>query len=344
MTLEVRQLDSIEEANENQWNNVVEQSDLSCVYHRHEWLRAVEAGTDLESRHLVVSKKDNPIAILPNFVTDLGPVRQLTSIEPGYGGPVAMTDEQAAMERLLDAVSELCSGTVLFNAFRTYDQRYLRYHELFRERGYDVSILSSRFTLDLTQGWDAIFDGMDSERRRGIRRGHDTEFEVVDEEITRELLASFYEDYRRVMERVGFPVQPRQFILELRRFADRIRVFSLVVDGERRGMYLYVLDDEQATLQHLFTAVTEDHFEYHAPELLHEHAINWGIERGYDAYELRGSRPDFRDGVFTFKENFGARAVPLLTWERGRPSPALSVLNAGRSAYRHYDFEWLLGD
>lgn len=341
MTLEVRRLDSIDDVNANQWNNVVEQSRLSCVYHRYEWLRAIEVGTNLEPRHLVAEKKGNPIAILPNFLTDLGPVRQLTSIKPGFGGPVAMTDEQAAIERLLDAVGDLCSGTTLFNAFRTYDQRYVRYHELLRERGYDVAILSSRFVLDLTQGWEAIFDDMDSERRRGIRRGHDREFEVIDEPITRDLLAEFYEDYRTVMERVGFPVQPRPFVLELGQFDDRIRVFSLFVDGERRGMYLYLLDDEQSTLQHLFTAVTEDHFEYHAPELLHEYAINWGIDHGYDAYELRGTHPDFRDGVFRFKENFGARAVPLLTWERGRPSPALSVLNAARGVHQRYDLDRL---
>lgn len=336
MSLEVRSLESVEEANENQWNNVVEQSDLSCVYHRHEWIRAIEAGTEREPRHLVVSKKGNPIAVFPNFVTDLGGVRQLTSVAPGYGGPIAMTEEESAMELLLDEVSGICTWPVLFNALRTYDQRYVRYHDMLKERGYGVAVLSCRFTLDLAQGWDGIFDGMHSERRRGIRRGHDHEFEVVDVDVTAESLSEFYEDYETVMNRVGFPVEPRSFVLELRRMADRVKIFALDVDGEERGKYLYLLDDEQSTLQHLYTAVTEDHFEYHAPELLHEHAIRWGIDEGYEAYELRGSQPDFRNGVFRFKEYFGARSVPLLTWERGRPSPALTALKVGRSWYRRY--------
>lgn len=175
---------------------------------------------------------------------------------------------------------------------------------------------------------------MDGKRRRGIRRGHDNDVEVVDEDLTESLLADFHEDYATVMERTDMPVRPRSFVLELREFDDRVKVFSLRVDGERQGMYLYLLDDEQSALQHPFTAVTRDHFEYHAPELLHEHAIKWGIDEGYETYDFRGALPDFRDGVFSFKEYFGAQAVPVVSWERGRPYPALPALNVGRSLYR----------
>ncbi|WP_247731115.1 GNAT family N-acetyltransferase [Halovivax limisalsi] len=336
MSLEVRRLDSIESVNENQWNNVVEQSEHGCAYHRYGWLRAVERGTGRDPRHLLVSKKDNPVAVLPNFVTELGPVSQLTSIKPGYGGPIAMTDEAAALELLLDELADLCSGRILFNAFRTYDQSYVGYQDVLSERGYEVTVLSCRFTLDLTRGWDALFADMDGERRRDIRRGNDQSVEVVSEPITEESLAEFYDDYVRVMDRVGMPTLPRPFVLELASLEGRIELFSLRVDGAHAGSYLYLLDEEQSTLQHLFTAVTEDHFEFHAPALLHEHAIKWGIDEGYETYELRGSAPDFRTGVYRFKSQFGANAIPLLVWERGRPAPALSALRAGRSIYRRY--------
>jgi len=331
MTLDVKRLGSIRSANKNQWNNVVEQSKLGCVYHRYEWVRAIEAGTSREPRHLLVSKKDNPIAIFPNFVTDLGPVHRLASVRPGYGGPIAMTDEAEAMELLLESVPDLCSGTTVVSELRTYDQRFVRYQELLRDNGYRLILKECRFPLDLTRGWEALFDGMHSERRRGIRRGHDNEFDVVDETVTEQILSDFYDDYARVMDRVGTEALPRSFVLELGRLDDRVKIFSLRVDGERRGMYLYLLDEEQSTLQHLLVAVTEAHFEYNAAELLHEHAIKWGIERGYETYELGGVIPEVRDGVFRFKENFGAEAMPLLTWERGSPTPALPLLTIGRS-------------
>ena len=336
MALEVKRLDGIEQANQNQWNNVVEQSDLGCVYHRYEWLRAIETGIGHNPKHLVVSKKDNPIAIFPNFVTDLGPLKRLSSIRPGYGGPIAMTEEEDALDLLLDTVSECCNGSVVLNELRTYDQSFVRYQTAFREAGYRPEILSCRFTLDLTNGWEAIFDGMHSERRRGIRRGHDQAFEVVDEEVTEGTLSAFYDDYATVMDRVEQPTLPWSFVRQLNGFSDRVKLFTLRVDGEQRGSYLYLLDEEQSTVQHTFTGVMEEHFEYHAAELLHEHAINWGIDQGYETYELRGSPADFRNGVFRFKEYFGAQPTPVLSWERGRPAPLLSMLNTGRTIAQRF--------
>ncbi|WP_242695509.1 peptidoglycan bridge formation glycyltransferase FemA/FemB family protein [Halomontanus rarus] len=330
MTLEVKKLGSIKEANENQWNHIVEQSNLSCIYHRYEWLRAVEVGTSHEPRHLLVSKNDNPIGICPNFVTDLGPIHRLTSLRPGYGGPITMTDETATLDLLLESVPDICTGTVILNELRTYDECFVRYHDVFKDHGYKISLKECRFPLDLTQGWESLFDGMDSERRRGIRRGHDNEFDVVDEAVTERTLSAFYEGYATVMSRIGTEKLPWSFVRELIQFDDRVKLFSLYVDGNRRGMYMYLLDDEQSTLQHLFSAVTEEHFEYYAAELLHEHTIKWGIDNGYETYELRGAVPDFRDGVFRFKEGFGAEATPLLTWERGCPTLALPVLEVGR--------------
>ncbi len=336
MSLDVTRLDSLEATNKNQWNNVVEQSALGCVFHRYEWLRAVEVGLEADARHLVVSKKGNPVGILPFFVTDLGPASRLSSIRPGYGGPVVMSEEADVMELLLEAVPECCDRSTLLTEFRTYDPGFIRYRELFEQHGYTLTIKECRFALDLSRGWEALFSDMDSERRRGIRRGHDLEFEIVDEELSTELLRSFYRDYATVMDRVTDDILPRSFMLELPRLEDRLKLFSLRVDGERQGMYLYILDEEQSALQHLFTAVTEDHFEYHAAELLHEHAIKWGIEQGYETYELRGSVPDFRDGVFRFKENFGAEAFPLLVVERGNPQPVGPMLTVGRSLSRQF--------
>ncbi len=338
MSLELEQLDTVAEANRNQWNNVVENAALGCVFHRYEWLRAVEAGTDHDAKHLLVTKKGNPIACFPNFVTRVGQLERLSSIRPGYGGPITMTDENESLELLLDGVGECCRGTILYNELRTYDQNYVRYHDLLDERGYQPTILSCRFTLDLSDGWEPVFEGMDSERRRGIRRGHEeNDIEVIEEPITETACLQFYEDYETVAERVGQPTHPRSFFRELPRVADRLVLFTLRVDGEDRGQYMYICDDEQSTLQHLFTAVTEDHFEYRAPELLHEHAIRWGIDEGYETYELRGSPPDFRNGVFRFKEYFGAETIPLIVYERGRPAPALTALNVGRSLSRRLE-------
>lgn len=338
MSLEVRKFGSIESINRNQWNQVVTQSDLGCVFHRYEWISAIESGTTYEPKHLVVSKKDNPIAILPNFVRQIGstPMQRLVSITPGPGGPVAMTDEEEALERLLKAIPHLCDGRILFDQLRMGYPGSVRYHGLLRENGYQLHLRHCRFTLDLTRGWDRLSSEMYGSRRRAIEKAHGREFEVVDEELRERTLSEFYDNFSSVMDRVDGGGFPRSLFLALREFSDRVTVFSLRVDGTRRGMILVLLDDEQSTIHYQFSGITEDHFEYSASELLHEHAIKWGIENGYETYDLRGTDPDFRDGLFRFKERFGARAKPMLWWERGHPTAALPALNVGRSLSRQY--------
>lgn len=336
MSLEVRVLDAIEEVGRNQWNHVVEGADLSCVYHRYGWLRAVEDGTEYEPNHVVVFKKNNPIGILPNFITDLGPIPRLSSLRPGFGGPAILSDEEKVLKLLLEAIPDLCTGRILYNELRTYDLGYVRYHKLLKNRGYESVIRQCRFVLDLTSGWDEVFSRMDSERRRGIRRGNDQACTITEESLDGKALSTFYDRYVQVMERTDSRILSRTFFDALADFDDRVRLWSVATDGKNRGKYLYLLDREQSTLQHLFTAVTQDDFDYHAAELLHEHAIRWGIDHGFESYELRGAPADFRNGVFRFKELFGATAVPILVWERGRPRPALPAINLGRAAYRRF--------
>lgn len=339
MSLEVRKLDSIEKANENQWNHVVQQSEQGSVYHRYEWLRAVEAGTPYEPKHLVVFKKNNPIGLFPHFVVEIRsdpvPIRRLTSIKPGGGGPVVISDEREAMELLLEAVPNL-GGKSLFSLVQTNHPSYVRYHDIFDEHGYEQSRGYCYFTLDLTKGWDEILADMHSSRRRAIKRGHDRDFEVVDEDITPETMSKFYDGFASVMERVDGDNLPESFFRELAEFPERVKVLTLRVDGDERGMLSFTLDDEQSTLHYESSAVEEEHFEYNSSELLHEHAIRWGIENGYENYNFGGTSPDFRDGVFGFKEKFGAQARPALAWERGCSELAWPAFKLGRSLYRQY--------
>ncbi len=332
----VSRLTSIEQVNANQWNHVVDQGGPSCVTQRYEWLLAIERGTDAEPRHLVVSKKGNPIAILPQFRTYLGLIPRLSSVRPGFGGPVIATDEETCLELLLEAVGDHCTRDVLYNEFRTYDLGAVRHHDHLLSDGYQPRIRQCRFVLDIDRSWDAVLEGMDAERRRGIRRGRELEYTVHDEPVNAQTLLNRYDTYATVMERTGATPLPPAFFRALETCADRLKLFSLEVDGVDHGAYIYLLDDEQHTLQHLFTAVTEASFEVHAPELLHAHALEWGIDQGYDSYELRGAPADYRNGVFRFKSLFGADPRPVIIWERGRPAPALQGIDLARQLYRKF--------
>lgn len=330
MTLEIRILKSIEETNRNQWNHVVETAPYGTLFHRYEWLQAVEKGTNGEPRHLIASKKGNPIGVFPNVITSVGPVKRLDSLYPGFGGPIAITDEEKVLETFLELVPQLCDRRILFSRFRSYNQAAVRNHHLYREFGYDLHVKWCRIAIDLTQGWDSLLEDMDRTRRRGIKRGHDHQFEISEEPVTTRSLSRFFDDYTAVMERSALPVLPHTFFLALRHLEDRLKLFAIEIEGNWRGWILCYRDDEQSTLHYAYSGVRQEHFEYHASELLHEHAIKWGIEHGYETYDLLRTPPDFRDGLFNFKEQFGGQIIPLLSWERGVPTPALPALKLAR--------------
>lgn len=336
MTLDITTTNTIEEVDQNQWNHVVEQSKVGSVFHRYEWLRAVESGTSYEPRHLLVSKKGNPIAVFPNFLVggQRIPFSHLVSTKFGSGGPVVTAEEEKAVRLLLDEIHEICNKTVLSSQILTRGENHIRYHELFKEKGYEQKLSYCDFELDLTQDWDEILSDMDSSRRRAIRQGHENDFEIVDKEITKQTMSEFYDGFASVMERVGEYRRPRSFFLELAEFAERVKVLSLYLDGKERGAILLVLDDEQSRLFYEESAIEEEHFEYNSSELLHEHAIRWGQENGYETYNFGGTDVDFRDGLFRFKEKFGAQPVPSLIWERGISTPLWPAYRVGRYFYR----------
>ena len=338
MTVTVETVDSIEDVNRNQWNHVVEQSTLGTVYHRYGWLRAIEFGTPHEAKHFVASKSGNPIAIFPNFVVEHEqlPISHLHSIKLGFGGPVATTDEEEAIQLFLDEIPGACNETVVSNQIRTYGKGYSRYHEIFEEHGYRQKLLDCNFELDITRDWEEILSEMDSSRRRAIKRGHENDFEIVDEEITPQTMSEFYDGFSSVMERVDGYQLPRSFFVELARFTERVKVLSLRADGGKRGSILLLLNDEQSSLVYEESAIEKEHFEYNSSELLHEHAIRWGQRNGYDTYNFRGAELDFRDGVFRFKEKFGAHPVPALVWERSCSTTVGPAYRIGRYLLQRY--------
>ncbi|WP_224447685.1 lipid II:glycine glycyltransferase FemX [Haloprofundus salilacus] len=323
---------SIESVPKRQWNHVVEQSPHGSVFHRYRWLAAVERGRDETVRHVLVVSDDAPVAVFPNVVESIPmtPFERLSSPVPGFGGPVIATNEGDALDALLDAVKSACEDGIVAHAFRTLDEETVRYQRRLEERGYWQTLASCRFVVDLGDGWESIRDGMSSSRQRAIRTGHKADFRVRDEVPDRERLGSFYQGYRRVMDRVDGDAYPRSFFEELASMDDRLRLFSLEVDDDPAGSLLYLVDEEQSTMHYFFSAVERDHFEHNASELLHEHAMKWGIERGYRYYDFGETSPDFRDGLFRFKERFGGRAVPTLSWERGCAPVRWNAFRLGR--------------
>lgn len=336
--LTAARIDTVGNVNRNQWNHVVEQASHGSVFHRYEWVAAIEAGTTRPAKHAVVYKKGNLVGIFPNVVTDIEktPFQRLISIEPGFGGPLVTTDEATSLELLFDEIRDACGRELITHLFRPLDPASVQYQSQFEAHGYSPTVASCRFIVDLRKGWETILEEMNSSRRRVIQGDRPEGVEVVDEELTRSTIDRFYDRYRSVMDRLEEPPYSRRFFAALLEMRDRIKVFSLSVDGDTRGMLFHLLDEERSAVHYFFSGVTEADFEYDASELIHERAIKWGIENGYEMYDFGATTSDFRDGLFKFKSEFGGEIVPIVSWEKGYSRALWPAFRVGRRAYQRY--------
>jgi predicted N-acyltransferase len=323
--------DSINDLNENQWNDVVKQSERGSVFHRAGWLRAVEEGLGRSARHLVLEKGNNPIALLPNFVREVDlpsslpsvvdrfDAKRLTSIEPGFGGPLFMGSERSNFEMMFDHIDRLLERDDIVNhRVKAANDEYLRYSRPFSEYGYQLSSDICRLIIDLDQGWDSIESNMNKSKRSNISKARENDATVHERSLEGEALDTFYETYQEAMDRVGGTAYPYAFLERIgEEMADRTELFTVEVDGEFAAGQVYLVDDEQSSVHCFFQAVDEDYFDYYPSELLDEHGMKWAIEREYSEYDLGSSPSDFTDGSFRYKNELGARPRPVLSWERG---------------------------
>lgn len=361
--------DSVEAVNRNQWNNVVEQSDLGSVFHRYEWVLAVERGTSQTPKHVVVDKKGNPVAILPSFTTGIDvpaystlrerlpdrlagvletlpvesvedlPFKQLISAATGFGGPVITTDEEECLRLLFEALSESSDRSVLSHTIKAKELGYMRYGKVFAREGYEPVLLDCRFELDLNTEFQTLVDNMDKERRKAVRQARSSDYEIVEHDLGA-AVESTHRRHRTDIDRVDGDVCPRPFLEELAAVCpERTKLIGVEVDGVEAGRYLYVLDDEQSTVHYYLSAVgDESHFQYNPTELLHSHAIEWGQEQGYDYYDFGSTGSTFVDGLFKYKEKYGGRVIPTLRWEKGHVPVLWPAYKIGRRTYQKFAY------
>lgn len=336
--LEVTVRNTIRAIDRDRWNDVVERSDHGTVFHRYEWLAAIENALGHPARHLVVEKDTNPIGLFPNFVVDLPktPFYRLSSIYPGFGGPLLTTDVTDSLSLLLEVVPELCDRRTIVHEVRACNTDFLRYNDFLEANGYGSSRVGGRFVMNLEKGYDQVFDEMASSKRRAIRRGRETDHEIVDADLSSEELTRFHRQYERRMNNIDAMVYPREFFEELAAMEDRVLLLQLYIEGEYAGGFLELLNDEQNSIHGFFSGIPAEYFQYHASELLYDYLFQWGIDNGYECYDFGGAGADFEDGAFQFKEEFGGTLLPNVYWERGT-SPTWKLVATGRTLYNRHN-------
>jgi len=344
-TVDYRVVDTIDDVNRNQWNNVVSQSETGTIFHRTPWLHAIEEGLGYNAKHVIVEKNGNPQAVFPNFISavenpfdlpvnlDTTGLAQLSSVSPGFGGPVVVGSKESTLEALFEAVDSIQEWNIIAHRMRLLDAAHVQYAQMFRTHGYTPSLLYCRLWLRLDE-YDRIREEMDSGRRKELRNAEEHDPEVRVESFSEETVDDFYTEYKKTIERVDGTLYPRSFFETLARtFEDRIRIFNAYVDGQPIGKHLCLCDTDQESLHYFFAGVDAEYFKYSGPAVLHDFAIKWALEHGYDVYDFGATSSNYQDGTFRYKQKFGANIEPVYEWEASRARLRWAAYKWARNAY-----------
>lgn len=340
---------SITDLNANQWNNLVSHSELGSVFHRYEWLASIEAGMDSSPMHVVMEKNGNPVGIWPNFVSDLDipdvvgtrALREylevLVSVKPGFGGFVLSSDDSDVLQSFVARISAECENSIVSHRIVSSTLGQLRYSRQLRKNGYLPARTTCRFVLDLDRPWDDIRDAMHSGRRKEVRRIEDSELEATEKPLSGDTVDSFYDNYRRVIDRVGGTPYPKPFFHELaNRMNDALKLVVATHDGREVGTLLFVVDEHQSVVYSMFPGVPERDFRPSPLVVIYAHTIKWGMDNDIAVLDFGDTSCDFQDGIFRFKEKFGGRVVPTIIWEKGVSPVRWNCYRLGRAAYYRY--------
>lgn len=329
-------IDSIEEVECEKWNNFLEQTRFSDIFHTHEWLRALEEGADLVPRHILVTKSGGVLGCMPNFIERIRPThfKRLSSLRPGHGGPVILSHEKKVLDAMMEEVDELCGG---FLSRRVFSHRifssntdYLRYVHYLKDRGYSLRVDYSVLRFDLSLGWDDILEGMDKTRRYNMKKEPDEGIKIYDDEIEDKIIPEFSNTYRTVLKRVGGIIYPQKLYRKIGTImGDKARIFMAKKNNVFCGGWIGLLDYKTDTLRLVFGGVLKEFFKYNLPELMMRYVIKWGIKKGFKYLDYGGMKSDFNDGLFKFKDHFGGEILPFLHWEKGHTTIPWNILEKG---------------
>jgi lipid II:glycine glycyltransferase (peptidoglycan interpeptide bridge formation enzyme) len=171
--------------------------------------------------------------------------------------------------------------------------------------------------ISLSVDWEKIKSDMHKDRRYAIRKAHEQSFEVTKCGAEPGHLDSFYDRYERTMDRVDGVKYPKKFFELLnRKLNSSVQLYRASVEESVVGFHMYLFDDSQSIITHLFSGVDEQDFQYYPSELIHRHVIEDGVDSDYEYYNFGETLADHEDGIFQYKQKFGGAIQPTPVWRR----------------------------
>jgi FemAB-related protein (PEP-CTERM system-associated) len=286
------------EADAAAWDAFVGSRPEATGYHAWAWRSVFVRAFGHEPIYLMARTGATVTGVLPLVrIRSLLFGRTLTSLPfLNYGGVAAASDASAQL--LLEAATEVararrCRYVELRHCSRRFPELPFRQHK--------VAML-----LPIERG---MWDRLDRKVRNQIRKAQKSDLTVVHGGA--ELRREFYAVYARNMRDLGTPVYtPMLFDEVLRTFPGQTTIH--VVRRHDRPIAAGLAYRHRATVEVPWASSIRDYNSLCPNHLLYWSVIEQGIENGSTVLDFGRSSPGA--GTFKFKEQWGARPLPL-NWE-----------------------------
>jgi serine/alanine adding enzyme len=289
------------------WDTYVRRHPASSGYHQSGWKAVIEESFNHRTRYLQAMVGDHIVGILPLVIMKSVLFGRFAVSLPyvNYGGILA--DRKDAEEALLNAAQSVVKE-------QTATHLELRHCE---PHGFGLIPKQHKVTmiLDLQPEAESQWRAFDPKLRNQVRKAEKSGLWIQIGGL--ELLETFYPVFARNMRDLGTPVYGKEFfqaILENFPSSSKIFVSRLQEQAVAAGLITTFKD----TVEMPWAASLREYRALCGNMLLYWEAIKFSIKHGFRQFDFGRSTPG--EGTFKFKEQWGARPVPL-TWEYWTMNP-----------------------
>lgn len=285
----------------DRWENYVEKSDKSTLYHRIGWKRVIERSFGHKTYYLFAEEDGFVKGILP-MVLISHPIfgRCLVSMPFLNCGGICASTEETKLVLLNEAVE----------ITRREDVDYLELRQIERVEN-DLTTSEDKVTMlvKLETDPERLWGRLTPKLRQTIRKAEKAGLHMrVGKE---ENLEDFYEVFSTNMKELGSPVYDRDFfgniLLEL---SNEMLIF--IVTHEERAIGAAFVGLFKQSIEGFWASSLREYFKFNPNEYLYWKQLEYGCRRDYGYFNL--GRSSKNSGSLRFKEKFGAE-MKQLYWQ-----------------------------
>lgn len=293
-------------------NKLVSNSASGTIYSTYEHLKAIEKGFPGNPLYFLAKKDSNLIGIIPGRVRTLPlGLTYFTSSQPYRGGPIISTDESKVFNDLFTKVENYFSRRNLYIEISPASVKMVRYSGALKKRNYRTELNSVKMILDMSESIEEIEAGMKSSRRRIFRKKGEN-LEIIRDPNKKEII-NFYQDYQKIQHEDTILDKKIDYFLRLSHFKEDLVLARARKKDSIIGQHLYLIDNENSTINFLLAGMGKNYQKHSAPEEIHAGMIK-RFHNDFDRYNFGINQADFQDGIYRFKQQYGAEPIPVPRW------------------------------